>query len=550
MKNTSSNPQSPILNPQSGGTASPPRTAQGALAFDPATRMFSAKATTPPLKRATGGISEILLPHARSRWIGPRAAEMIPARIEQILRTALTSESPANEQALYDLMESTWPRLLKNITEVKEAVLGLDWNLMDADDGEAVIGAKQLIERARDGMKGDPCGDGHGWRSTLGALLDARARGISVSEIDWEYRGGAKFPGAWLPRQTRDAHPRFFGWKQDGALMFYPDGQPEKSIPFPPNKFLIAISKAGKGHPSGTALLRCLAWWWASMNFSQEWLLNFAQIFGQPFRWATYDASQEGVRDELAAMMEAMGSAAYGVGPDGTKVEWHESSKSGADNPQAYMLTLADTACDLLILGQTLTSSVGDSGSRALGEVHQSVRADIIDSAALWLAEILNEQLIPAVIAVNMGDLDEDERLPYFQPARKDKNDAKATAEMFKVIIEAGIPVLKEEVYEALDLSEPAEGDNVFGGVAASSGVSVAILTALSAAGLRVTDEGIRQLSESVQIGIERDPNAAAQAPPPGEIPADAAPMIRRVLAKLPLDAREYFMARLIDEKD
>jgi phage gp29-like protein len=511
--------------------------------------MFSAKAATPPLKRATGGLSEILLPAARDRWMLPLAAQMTPARIEQILRAALTSESPANEQALYDLMEATWPRLLKNRMEVTDAVVSLDWNLMDAPDGENTPGMKELAGRAKNGMSGDPCCDGQGWRATMESLMSAWFRGISISEVDWEYRGGGRFPAAWLPKQTRDVHPRYFGWKSDGRLMLYPDGQPEHAMDFPKHKFLIAIRKAGKGHPSGTALLRALAWWWAAANFASEWLLNFAQIFGQPFRWATYDGSQEGVKLELAAMMEEMGSAAWGIGPDGTKVEFYESSKSGADNPQAHMLDRADMACDLLVLGQTLTGSVSAAGgSRALGEVHSSVRSDIIDSAALWLAEILNEQLIPSIAAVNHGEVTEDSGLPWFQPARKSKKDSKTVAETFKVIIEAGIPVLKEEVYDALDLSEPKEGDNIFGGVAASSGVSGAILTALSAAGLRVTDDGIRQLSESVQIGIERDPGA--QAPlVPGDPAADVTPSIRRVLAKLPLDAREYFMARLLDEK-
>jgi phage gp29-like protein len=443
----------------------------------------------------------ILLPHARSRWMTPYAANMTPARIEMVLRSALTGDSPAREQELYTLMESTWPRLLKNTMEIKDAVLGLDWNLMDVEEEDQFPGAKELIERTKNGMKGDPYSDGHGWRATLGALLDAKWRGVSICEIVWEYRESRKFPAAWLPKQTRDLSPNYFGWQVNtGRLMLYPDQDSSKAVDFPANQFLCAISKAGKGHPSGTALLRCLAWWWCSANFSAEWLLNFAQIFGQPFRWATYDASQDGVKDDLAAMMEAMGSAAYGVGPDGTKIEWHEASKSGADNPQSYILTLADTACDLLILGQTLTSTQGSSGSLALGEVHQSVRADIIDSTALWLAEILNEQLIPAVIALNYGDVGEDSGLPWFQPTRKSQKDTKVIAETFKILLDAGIPLKQDEVYDALDLSKPEAMDEIFG--------------------------------------------PSQDAAPPA---ADSPPGLSRMLAKLPLDAREYFLAKLLD---
>ena len=487
--------------------------------------IITPKAPSPATGAAVVNLETILLPHARTRWMLPAASGMTPETIASILAEALIGKSPRRQQELYSLMESTWPRLLKNSMEIKEAVISLDWNLMDVSESEQLPGARELIERARNGMKGDPISDGHGWRATLSALMDAWLRGISISEIEWEYRGAkvavpnfqsqmATKRAAWLPKLTRDLPPWHFGWhtgpwgyaatdagptEYDANLVLYPDAGTTVGIAFPPNKFLIAIRKAGKGHPSGTALLRCLAWWWCAANFSSEWLLNFAQIFGQPFRWATYDPASAGVKEDLSAMMAAMGSAAYGVGPEGTKIEWHESTKNGADNPQTHIMSLADTACDLLILGQTLTSSVGaGGGSRALGEVHQSIRSDVIDSAAQWLAEVLNEQLIPSIIALNYGDQGDDSTLPYFQPARKSSKDALAMAQTLQIVLQSGIPITKAQAYELLDLSAPQDGEAVF---------ASAPLT------------------------------PAAQAPPE----------LGRLLAKLPLDAREYIMARILD---
>ena len=503
--------------------------------------VFTAKPANAPLNEPSSDLGRILIPGAMERWSLPRVAQMTPQMIEVILTSALTSPTPDREQELYSLMESTWPRLAKNLNEVKEGVLSLDWTLMDAVDGQ-VPGAKELMDRTRNGMRGDPITGSLGWRGMLAALLDGYARGVSLVQLQWEWRdGGSRWPGAWLPKEARDIPARHFGWDDAGIFRLYPDANTMAPVEVPRREFLVAIRQATKGHACGGALLRSLAWWWASANFCQEWLLNFAQIFGQPFRWATYDASSPGAKEELAAMMAAMGSAAWGVGRDGTKIEWHESAKNGADNPQAYMLALADKACDLLVLGQTLTTDVGSSGSRALGDVHQSVRADIIDGAAAWLAEILNEQLITAVVAMNFGEPTEDAALPYFQPARKNVKDTKQTAEIFKLVLDAGIPLKKNEVYDALDLGQPGVGEEVFGGIAASSGVSGAILTALAAAGLRVTDTGISQLSDSVGISIERAPTGD------GGAPAEASPEIRRLLAKLPLDAREYIMARLVD---
>ena len=514
----------------SSPTAPPPRSAEGPTLFARLAGMFAAKAPAPPVKSPSKGLSGILLPHARTRWVLPAASGMTPATIQSILMEALTGKSPRREQELYSLMEATWPRLMKNLRELQNAVIGLEWKLMDAPDERRIPGARELVERAMNGMKGDPQTDGLGYEAMLSCLLDAWGRGISIAEMEWEYRGGkarstkheiingeqaavgVSTPPAWLPKLARDLPPWHYGWRTgpqgsaaagfpeaDGRLVLYPDATGREGVPFPPNKFLIAICKAGKGHPSGTALLRCLAWWWCASNFSAEWLLNFAQIFGQPFRWATYEAGQDAVKTELSAMMEQMGSAPWGIGPDGTKIEWHESAKSGADNPQSHMMALADTACDLLILGQTLTSTQGDSGSQALGTVHQSVRADIIDAAAKWLATVLNEQFIPAIVTLNLGDAGEDSALPYLQPPSKDKKDTLILAQTFEIILRSGIPLLKTEVYDALDMSQPQDGDETFQGV----------------------------------------PAAAAG------IPAGTPPDIRAMLAKLPLDAREYFLARL-----
>ena len=44
------------------------------------------------------------------------------------------------------------------------------------------------------------------------------------------------------------------------------------------------------------------------------------------------------------------------------------------------MLDRADRYCDILVLGQTLTTEVGASGSRALGDVHSGVKHEVIEA--------------------------------------------------------------------------------------------------------------------------------------------------------------------------
>jgi phage gp29-like protein len=432
----------------------------------------------------------------------PEISHLTVRQIEHILRGALFAESPAAEHALYTLMLRTSPRLSKNVSELKNAVLSLDWSICTEDETPPAWTA--LLERTQNGMRGEPCRSGLGWRGTLETLLDGWFRGVSVVGIEWEGRGGSRYPAAVLPRQTFRLAPEHYGWSAtSGDFTFHPDADRQEGTEFPPHQYLIAIHNTAAAHPSGGALLRPLVWWWLAANFSQEWLLNFAQIFGVPIRWATYDPTQDGVREALSEAMETMGSAAWSITPTGTEIKLLEATKGAGDNPQRAILELFDTACDLLILGQTLTTDVGDSGSRALGEVHSSVRADVIDSAAQWLAEVLNEQLVPSLITQHTGDPGEEAALPYWEPGRKERKDSKLVAETLEILARAGLPVPLAWAYEALDIPAPQPGEATVGTPATTT---------------------------------------------PGDAAAPPSPDLRRLLAKLPLDAREYMMARLIHE--
>ncbi|HSI14609.1 MAG TPA: DUF935 family protein, partial [Chthoniobacter sp.] len=124
--------------------------------------------------------------------------------------------------------------------------------------------------------------------------------------------------------------------------------------------------------------------------------------------------------DRICAMLQNMGSAGWAAFPAGTSLELKaDGQKSGSQTPQCDMLDRADKQCDLLVLGQTLTTDTGGmgagGGSHALGQVHADVRSGIIDAAAKFTAGILEQQLIPAILRLNYGDCEEAPNL-HLQP--------------------------------------------------------------------------------------------------------------------------------------
>jgi hypothetical protein len=54
------------------------------------------------------------------------------------------------------------------------------------------------------------------------------------------------------------------------------------------------------------------------------------------------------------------------------------------------------------VLGETLTTSVGESGSRALGEVHNAVRLELTRADADQLSRTLNASLVRWIVELNL----------------------------------------------------------------------------------------------------------------------------------------------------
>lgn len=421
-------------------------------------------------------MSRIIRPGAALNWMACSSV-YTPQYIDMILRGAM-SGSPVQIHELFDLMEDTWPRLSKNLNELKRAVLGMDWQLEPWHEEdqpptpEADYRAK-LVSNAVWKMRPDPAGDENGLEQTIFDILDAWAKGTSVLEIIWEQRQDRALGSFIAPQSTIWVHPNNYAWGSDGRLGLMLEDQFSTSAnarrelsPFPEDKFLIAICKAKSGHPLAGALLRPLAFWWCAANFTAEWFLNLAQIFGLPIRWANYDPNVPGLVDKVCDMLENMGSAAWGAFPAGTTLDIKEPLKGGTDNPQVALLDRADRNCDILILGQTLTTEVGASGSRALGDVHKTVRDEVVAAAADFAEGIINNQLVPAILRQNYGD---SEDAPEFCAEPEAVEDVKANAERDQILLTQGIEMPRDWFYKRHNIPLPQPGEETITGRAPAS---------------------------------------------------------------------------------
>lgn len=411
---------------------------------------------------------------AKDRTFETVSRNLLPAQVESILENALAGDLHAQWQ-LFGIMEDSWARLSKNLNEVKRATSRLPWNVQPfcekgQDPDPQAEERAALVENVLWGMKPDPARAEKDFQGMVYDILDAFAKGISVLEIYWGTQKGQPFfleDGTQGIRAVKQLPAHYYAYPaspgEEDRLMLSTTGMGQAQgslVDFPEGKFILGMCPSRSGHPANTALLRTLAKHWIAAQFGFRWLARYAELFGQPIRWATYDPKNQDILVQIESMLENLGSAGWGAFPVGTNLEMKEATGRAADNPQSHLIDLADKACDILILGQTLTTDVGDSGSRALGDTHAAIRLDVLKNAADWAASVINSQVIPQILLMNYGDT---KFCPWLDPGIQEPKDSKGMVERDKILFfDMGLPVAKGWLYERHGVPQPGDSDELY----------------------------------------------------------------------------------------
>ena len=456
------------------------------------------KAPTPnpqlPAPVKASPLSLIIRPSVRDRWQSAQLAIYTPQMIENICRGAMNGNLTAQWQ-MFDLMEQTWPRLQKNLKELKDAVNDLEWNLQPfALKGQKPTPEAQrrarIIEYILWNMEPEVRKNENDFEDTVFDVLDALGKSISVLEMDIPEAPvtldlGAG-PESFLPiKATRWVHPRYYGYPNGLAatdeLMLNAkevrasnpsiqlDGTNDTDwAPFPDDKFIISVMKQKSGHPINSGMCRILGFFWAAQTFTWEWFLNYSQIFGQPLRWATYD--QNALQETITLVEELlsdMGSSGYAAFPAGTDLKLLEAMKGGGQNPQKVLIDAADTICDLVVLNEAMSSEHGGAGGRGGGTqasstVGKTKRDEKVHAVAGSAAKCLNQQMLKPLCRINFGDTTQ---CPYLEASAKQSKDSVAVATKYKTLLSIpGVEISKEQFFTDNDLVRPGEGDDTLKG--------------------------------------------------------------------------------------
>jgi phage gp29-like protein len=210
--------------------------------------------------------------------------------------------------------------------------------------------------------------------SIIRGCFDAVLYGYSVQEVIYRKTDDGK-----IGLESVSTKPsEWFEPKSNGELIYRSMLDPVGSVVDKTHKFLLTLRNETYRQPYGEALLSRLYFpWLFRVQGWKFWAKNLERT-GTPFLKgsAPNEITQDGTPavDHLATVLNAaVGSSTLAL-PDGWTAEFMSVQQNGATFEQFE--TAIIKRIQKVILGQTLTSDVGKSGSFAAAKVHQSVLDD------------------------------------------------------------------------------------------------------------------------------------------------------------------------------
>lgn len=260
-------------------------------------------------------------------------------------------------------------------------------------------------------------------------ILDAVAYGYQPLEIAWVVKEGKV-----VPASLDGKPPEWFSFDTENRLRFLSNKAPINGELLPDDKFLCATHLSNYRNPYGISELSACFWPVVFKKGGMKFWTVFVEKFGSPWVIGKYQRSatkQE--KDDLIWSLESMVQDAVAIAPEGTTIEIIESGSKGASSD---VFDKYKDACNAMIskaiLGQTLTTEVGKTGSYAASSTHQEVRRDIILSDARIIEKNLNE-LIRLVVDINFGKEVSAPKFRFYEPEEINAELAKRDETLSKI---------------------------------------------------------------------------------------------------------------------
>lgn len=375
---------------------------------------------------------------------------LTPERLATVFKRADAGDVRSQAE-LFELLEERDGHVMCERDKRRNVIVDLDYVIEPADDDGR---SAQVAEFVQGWF--DDCSD---WDDNLVALQDAVGKGYSALELHWDVSEGQAVPGLI----ERIEQKRFMFTDDKGLLSRVPrllTDTDAMGVEIPAWKTIMHRYGGKCGSPTRSGIYRVCAWMVLFKNYAvKDWVV-FCELFGMPLRLGKYDqGATQADKDALFAAIASIGSDAAGVISKATEIEFVESAKGAtASDLWERLANFCNAENSKAILGQTLTSQVGKSGSYAAAKTHNEVRLDLLKADGRALAATIRNQLIRPLVGFNFGW---DTSLPKYKASYKQQGDLAEKSEWVSRMLRAGMPMPLGYLREQFGMPEAKEGEEI-----------------------------------------------------------------------------------------
>lgn len=203
-------------------------------------------------------------------------------------------------------------------------------------------------------------------------------------------------------------------------------------------------------------LMNVVPWIITKRQTTGDWA-QYAQVFGMPIREYTYDGSDWETMAALKEEAESQGSNGVYFHTSDTLMRIVEpGNRSGSSELYDRLMRKCDEQISILILGNTLTTTVGDSGSRALGDVQKGEEEAIMADDRGYVLDVLNYEMTPIFekLGIDTGGGE-------WVFVKEEKTDKAQQADIVVKMNSLGLPISDDYLYGTFGIEKPENYDEL-----------------------------------------------------------------------------------------
>ena len=290
---------------------------------------------------------------------------------------------------IYDEIERD-ARAFAVLQKRKMALLAFPWTVTPASDAPADKAAADLVTAQFENSN---------FNQAILCLQDALLKGFAVGECMWKVVDGVVTLDRVLARDQRR-----FTFDHDAKLRMRDWTNMWDGLEVPERKFVVHSVGSKDNSPFGLGLGTRLFWLVYFKRQDITFWLSFLDKFGSPTAVGKYPAGTP--KQSQNQLMDALMSIAQDAGviiPENMQIELLEAARSGSIDAYERAARYFDEEITIAVLGETLSTSLGDAGSKAASETHNDVRLELVQSDGELIAETLNKTVITWLTKFNVS---------------------------------------------------------------------------------------------------------------------------------------------------